>query len=68
MHLKFLEPEARPNMDVVVITNTCQPHQPRHKRLSKQLSVHLVPLVSVSSVKTMTLCARHRLHAPVPMV
>jgi len=38
----FLGPEAKQNMDVAILTITCQRHQPLQPRLMKQVNVHHV--------------------------
>ena len=59
MHFLFLDPEVKLNMDVAILTITCQHHQPLQLRLIKQVSVHHVQVVP--AFQTMTL------HAPTIM-
>ena len=65
MRLTFLEAEAKPNMDVVILTITCQRHQRLQLRLIKQVSVHHVQVVPVFQM--MTLYAHTIMCALVPM-
>jgi hypothetical protein len=52
--LMFLE-AAKQNMDVAILTITCQHHQPLQQRLIKQVNAHRVQVVPV--FQTMTLFA-----------
>ena len=56
MRLNFLEQaakKAKPNMDVVILTITCQRHQRLQLRLIKQVSVHHVQVVPVFQMMTL---------------
>ena len=65
MHFLFLEAEAKPNMDVVILTIICQRHQPVQLRLIKQVNVHHVQVVP--AFQMMTLHAHTIMCALVPM-
>jgi hypothetical protein len=58
MHLILLEP-VQQNMDVVILTITCQRHQPLQLRLIKQVNVHHVQVVPAFQMIT--------LYVPVPV-
>ena len=62
--LEALEP-AQQNMDVVILTHTCQHHQPLQLRLRRQVNVHHVQVVP--AIQMMTLYAPTIMSALVPM-